>query len=138
MLTFLHVEDNVDDANLFAIALQLAQAEVLLRRVVNGQYAIDYVEGNGAFADRLHYPFPDLVVLDWRLPRLNGAEFLRWRAGSPFATLPVVILTGVEEQTEMEEARNSTAQATFAKPMSIDGLTKIAEQMCQLALRQHA
>ena len=94
--TILIAEDNRDDALLIQRALRRANLINPLQVVANGEQAIQYLKGDGQYADRSSYPLPELVLLDLQMPRVSGLEVLKWIRDQPeFRLLPIVILTSV-------------------------------------------
>ena len=77
------VEDNEDDVFLMERALEGARIVNRLLIVEDGQEAIDYLSGEGKFANREEYPIPALVFLDLKLPVKKGLEVLAWIRGRP-------------------------------------------------------
>ena len=74
--------------------------------VTDGEQAIDYLAGAGAFADRAQYPFPCLVILDLNLPIKSGLEVLQWiRSELHAERLPVVVYTSSSHDGDLEKAR---------------------------------
>jgi CheY-like chemotaxis protein len=76
--SLLLVEDNEDDVFLMKRALQGAHVVNPLHIVEDGQEALDYLSGNGKFADREQYPLPAVVFLDLKLPFISGHDVLAW------------------------------------------------------------
>ena len=70
--TILLVEDDLDDLLLVQLALQKTLSGVPLAVVSDGVQAVEYLKGAGPYADRSIYPFPDIVLLDLKLPLLDG------------------------------------------------------------------
>ena len=90
-ITILVVEDEPNDAVLVNLALQKIMPGVLLPMVSDGIQALEYLKGSGPYADRSLYPFPDVVLLDLKLPLMDGFEVLRWIRQQPeFKLLPVI------------------------------------------------
>src|SRR5271156_2249955 len=83
MKTVLLVEDNQDDIFVMKMACQRTGIPHLLRVVTDGAMAIDYLSGNGDYADRLVNPLPDVVFLDIRMPKCDGHEVLKWIRSRP-------------------------------------------------------
>jgi CheY-like chemotaxis protein len=100
MKTVLLIEDNPDDVFVMKMACQRTGIPHLLRVVTDGVMAIDYLSGNGEYADRTGHPLPDVVFLDIKMPKRDGHEVLKWIRSQPgLKNLPVVMLT-VSTQTE--------------------------------------
>jgi CheY-like chemotaxis protein len=99
------VEDNDDDALIMKMACQRTGIPHTIRVVTDGEAAIEYLTGKGAFADRTAYPLPDLIFLDIRLPKRTGHEVLEWIRSQPeLRSLPVVMLTTSKEPTDVSRA----------------------------------
>ena len=88
----LQVEDDPNDISLFSFAFQKYLPSHVLHSVTSGKEARDYLSGNGEFADRDQYPFPDIVLLDLKLPDDHGFEILRWIRAQPSMRSLVVLL----------------------------------------------
>src|SRR4051812_3935888 len=93
-LVVLLVEDSEDDILIIRKAFQKAGIPNPMHVVRNGEEAIAYLSGTGKYALRDEYPLPALVLLDLKLPRIDGFEVLRWiRQTSGMTALRVVVLT---------------------------------------------
>src|SRR5438552_6299944 len=87
-------EDNADDVLLIRLALEKAGAGNLLRVVRDGEEVVQYLQGQGVFADRTQFPVPDLLLLDLAMPRMSGLEVLAWlQPRAEWIHLPVVVLS---------------------------------------------
>lgn len=116
-LQILVAEDNEDDAFILTRALQAAGLPRPAYICKDGQQVIDYITGSGSFADRGEFPFPRMLILDIKMPRLNGLEVLRWvRAHPDCAVIPTIILTSSAHPKDVEEAFKSGVNAYFLKP----------------------
>ena len=113
-------EDNSDDVLLVRRAFQENQALNPVHVVGNGEQAINYLAGEGRFADREAYPFPALFLLDLKMPVKDGLEVLRWLHDHPEIPhkLPVVVLSAAELPTETQLAYAMDIQACIVKPIS--------------------
>ena len=132
MSTILLAEDSDDDVFFFKRALQENGAPGDLQVVTDGAQVIDYLSGAGPFADRRQFPFPDFLLLDINLPRLNGLEVLSWiRRESPFKDLPVVILTQSDRQTDIDQAHQLGADAYFMKPIGQKQLGEMFKKLTE-------
>jgi CheY-like chemotaxis protein len=122
----LFVDDDANDRELFRLAVRRAALHVSVHTAVDGSEAIAYLEGVGLYADRRCYPVPDLVIVDLKMPLVNGFEFLAWRRASPqFASLPVVVLSGSGRSKDFEQAWSMGATHYLTKPNSLEDLAKI-------------
>ena len=102
----LYVEDEPDDVLLLRLALKRSGLPNPLAVAVDGVEAIDYLAGRGLYADRGEHPFPGLVLLDLKLPLLDGFEVLAWVRQQPaLATLPIVAYTSSSEKPDQAKAR---------------------------------
>ena len=119
-------EDDPTDAYFFQRAFSRAGIPVLLHFVRDGQEVIDYLQGAGSFADRTVHPVPQLVLLDLKMPRLDGFEVLQWvREQSGFNGLQVVIFSSSGEPKDINRAYGLGANWYLVKPHSMDELTAL-------------
>ena len=120
--TFLLVEDDQFDVFFVEKEFREARVNAVLRVVRDGFQAVNYLAGMGNYADRERYPLPDLILLDWTLPRMNGSEFLQWlRRESPseHRSIPVVVLScSVLHAGELAQAYGLGATSHLIKPLS--------------------
>ncbi len=116
MTTILQVEDDPNDVLFLQRALKKAGVNNPVRRVSDGQQAIDYLQGAGPFADRERYPFPSLVLLDLKLPYVMGLEVLRWIRQQIQRPLVVLILTASAEKADIAKAYQLGANGFLVKP----------------------
>jgi CheY-like chemotaxis protein len=128
--TVLHVEDDRNDRLLLATTFRNTRIAVNLQAAEDGEKTVDYLTGNGVYADREHYPFPKLVVLDLKLPRKSGFEVLSWiRSQDKLKNLPVVVLSSSEHEAEMQEAIHLGASGYYAKPVSVVSLKELIKEI---------
>lgn len=124
------IEDNPDDIALTLRAFQknaIANAIVVLR---DGEEAIDYLEGRGAYAGRIHHERPMLALLDLKLPKVDGLEVLRHIRGSEITRLlPVVILTTSKEERDLEEGYALGANSYVRKPIEFEEFVRVVGQL---------
>jgi CheY-like chemotaxis protein len=110
------VEDNPDDAELTLRALRTVSATERLLHVDDGAKAVEFLFGPSAPAT-----LPRLVLLDLKLPKLDGLEVLRRiKADARTRTLPVVVLTSSEEARDVAESYALGANSYVVKPVSFD------------------
>lgn len=128
--SILLVEDNPDDVDLTQRAFQRAGFPRPLDVVEDGLEALDYLFGRGAFAHRAQEPLPSLVLLDLKLPRLDGHQVLRQiRADARTRFLPVVILTSSDEEKDLVESYSQGCNSYVRKPVSYTEFVEAARQL---------
>ena len=117
-LTILLVEDNADHAELVKRSLESLTVANRLHRVEDGESALNYLHGRGDFADRQRFPRPHLVLLDLRLPRIDGLEVLKEVKSDPdLHTIPVVVLTSSDAEGDRALAYAHHANSYLTKPV---------------------
>jgi CheY-like chemotaxis protein len=105
MKTLLLAEDSEDDIFAMKMACKRTGIPHSLQIVTDGEMAVDYLSGKGAYGDRTIYPMPDVVFLDINMPKRNGHEVLEWVRTQPgLKQLPVVMLTGSVLSEDVERA----------------------------------
>jgi CheY-like chemotaxis protein len=113
-------EDNPLDVELVRRAFRETNALNPVHAVGDGDQAIQYLAGEGRYADRAAHPFPALFLLDLKMPVKDGLEVLRWLHDHPDipSKLPVVVLSSAELPTETQMAYAMDIQACIVKPLS--------------------
>jgi CheY-like chemotaxis protein len=111
-------EDNDDD--LFLTKRVLAKAGVgPVFHVEDGKAAMDYLAGQGAYADRVRHPLPAVVLLDLKMPFFSGHEVLEWVRTQPeLCALKVYVLTSSGEMTDRDRVKKAGAEGYFVKPLT--------------------
>jgi CheY-like chemotaxis protein len=122
-VNILLVEDDPNDVMLIRKAVQKTLSGIPLAVVSNGQEAIDYLKGEGQYGDRALHPFPDIVLLDLKMPLMNGFEVLRWVRQQPrLKRLPVIVLTGSVQDNDARLAYELGANSYVIKPTDFNQL----------------
>jgi CheY-like chemotaxis protein len=122
----LQVEDDENDVLLLRYVFRTAGITSPVCSVASGQEAMDYLAGTGEFADRGRFPFPGLVLLDIKLPRVGGLEVLQWiRAHPQLRTLVVIMFTASASQREIDDAYALGANSFVIKPAGTKELTEL-------------
>jgi chemotaxis family two-component system response regulator Rcp1 len=119
--TLLLVEDDPYDVAFVEEHLKRAPGNTRLRVVCDGVEAMLYVAGEGDYGDRRMYPKPDVILLDLKMPRWDGFEFLAWlRSQSPtqHRLIPVVVLSASKMPEDAARAYALGADSFLAKPLA--------------------
>ena len=104
-VSVLYVEDDEVDVFLMDRAWRGVRLVNPLHVVHDGQEAMDYLSGEGRFADRGVHPIPGLVLLDLKLPKIHGLQLLKWIREQPLTrTLRVIILSASNQERDMTDA----------------------------------
>jgi CheY-like chemotaxis protein len=124
------VEDNRMDVELTLDAFHEAKLLNTIHIASDGQEALDYLFGRGQYADRNAFPMPNLVLLDLKLPGIDGFEVLRQVKSTPILKrLPVVILTSSKEEGDRALSYDHGANSYLVKPVSFEGFLDVVRQI---------
>ena len=124
--TILLVEDNPDHAELIVRGLMDHQVASRIFHVRDGETALDYLFRRSEYRDPERSPSPHLILLDLRLPRIDGLEVLKQiKAREDLRPIPVVILTTSEAEKDVELAYDHHVNSCLVKPRGFDDLTRM-------------
>jgi two-component system, response regulator len=119
--TILLAEDDANHVELFRRALDHSGVSCRLDVVQDGAEVIDYLFATGEYANRQPQPMPDLILLDLKMPRMNGLQVLkilrRVRGDDRTRFPPVVVLTSSDLDNDVSEAYRWGAQSYIRKPL---------------------
>jgi CheY-like chemotaxis protein len=110
----------------------LADSQVANRivHVEDGEVALDYLYGRGAYADRNAFPMPHLMLLDLRLPKVDGLQVLKEvKENLNLRPLPVVILTTSDAERDLAMAYEYNANSYLTKPVNFIDFTKLLKDL---------
>ena len=127
--TILLVEDDANDVLLVQRVFQKAGLPNALSVVRDGEQAVNYLSGTGDYADRQRFPLPFLVLLDLKMPGMDGFEVLRWvRTESELKHLLVVVLTSSNSQKDVDWAYELGANSYLVKPVSSGEMANLIQR----------
>jgi CheY-like chemotaxis protein len=129
--TILLVDDSKDNLFLMREALKMAKCINPLQEVHNGEEAIKYLKGEGAYSDRDLFPLPVVMLLDLNMPKLNGFGVLSYvRAQPGLKRLTIIVLTASARDKDLERAADMGANAFLVKPISLVALASMMRFVC--------
>ena len=129
-LTILLVEDNPDHAELVMRNMEDFQVANTIIHVEDGEAALDYLHARGKYADRQKFPTPHLMLLDLRLPKVDGLEVLKEVKTTPsLQVLPVVILTTSDAERDMAQAYEHHANSYVTKPVNFTEFSRLLRDL---------
>ena len=127
LAVILLAEDEEDYVLLIKEAFAKASIPNPLHVVWNGQEAIAYLKGQGKYSNRDEYPLPELLLLDLKMPRVNGFEVLKWlRAEPSLSSLRVLVLTSSDQIRDVNEAYQLGANSFMVKPSDFEDITQLS------------
>src|SRR5258708_1401408 len=123
-------EDDENDTFFLRRAIARSGLGNPLIAVQDGQEAVDYLAGIGPYADRASHPLPALLLLDLKMPRMNGFDVLEWLSTRPdFKNLPIVVLTSSAQDKDIQRARELGADDYQVKPQEFERLVDIVRSL---------
>jgi len=128
--TILLVEDNPDDEALTLRALKKHNFSYTVDVVRDGAEALDYIFCRGDFADKDHSVLPQLILLDIKLPKVDGVEVLKAiREDEHCKYIPVVMLTTSSEENDVVRSYNNGANSYIQKPVDFKEFLEVVSEL---------
>ena len=129
-LVILLVEDNPDHSELIVRSLQDHRVANRIYHVPDGEAALDYLFRRGAYEDPEKSPRPHVILLDLRLPKVDGQEVLQAiKTAEKLRYIPVVIVTTSEAERDVARAYDSHAHSYLVKPVDFDKFTQLMDDL---------
>jgi CheY-like chemotaxis protein len=130
------VEDREDDVVLIWRGLLRGKVQNPIMVVGDGEEAIAYLRGEGKFANREEFPLPTLVLLDLKLPKVDGFEVLQWiRAQQGLRAMRVIVLTSSQDLRDVNRAYELGANSFVVKSLDSDEFVTTGELINEYWLR---
>jgi len=121
-------EDREDDVVLIRKSFREAYIGNPLHAVKDGEEAIAYLAGDGKYSNREEFPLPDLLLLDLKMPRVDGFEVLTWIRQQPtLAALRVVVLTASDALRDVNRAYQLGANSFMVKPLDFEDVVQMSK-----------
>lgn len=119
------VEDNMNDAELSLYALRKFKIANRIHHARDGAEALDYIFGSGYEGINLPAQLPRLILLDLKLPKVDGQEVLRkLKSNEATKTIPVVVLTSSREERDIIDSYNLGVNSYIVKPIDFEQFTQ--------------
>jgi CheY-like chemotaxis protein len=130
MITILLVEDNEDHAELVRRNFADHRVANTIHLARDGEEALQYLFRQGRYADTATSPTPHLVLLDLRLPKIDGIDVLKRIKGSDaLKSIPVVVLTSSYAEQDIAKAYANSANSYLVKPVDFDKFTRLMHDL---------
>lgn len=129
-VSVLVADDDADDTLLLQLAVKRANLGLRLQTVSDGEKAVDYLLGRNGFENRDAHPFPIFVLLDLKMPKMNGFEVLGYVKKQPeLRKLPIIIFSSSNDPGDIRRAYDTGANSYLCKPTTSDGLTDLIQAL---------
>jgi CheY-like chemotaxis protein len=130
------VEDNEDHAEIVMRSFEAHQVEQPIHHVTDGETALDYLLRRGQYSDPEKSPLPHLILLDLRLPKVDGLEVLKEiKQSEELRGIPVVILTSSQAGNDVKMACDYHANSYVVKPLEFSKFTELMRDLGSYWLR---
>lgn len=124
------VEDNISDAELAIRALKKKNLANSLVHLKNGADALDFIFAQGAYTGRDPYKVPKFILLDLKMPKIDGLEVLgRIRADERTKNIPVVVLTSSKEDPDIHACYALGVNSYIVKPVEFENFSKAVSEL---------
>jgi CheY-like chemotaxis protein len=131
-LTILVAEDDPGDQILLRRAFKKAEVKAEVRFVADGEETIAYLEGRPPYTNPVEYPLPNLLLLDLKMPGLDGFDVLKWLHGKPaLSGVLAVVFSASCNQADQQRAQELGAKAYLIKPPESEELVRMVKRLEQ-------
>lgn len=129
-ITILLAEDNPDHAELIMRNLEEFKTANHVNLVEDGEAVLDYLHHRGSYTNSACFPTPNLILLDLRLPKIDGLEVLKAiKSDNALLSIPVVILTSSEAEADMAKAYEYHANSYLVKPIAFEKFVEMLKEI---------
>ncbi|MBF0469512.1 MAG: response regulator [Desulfamplus sp.] len=128
--SILLVEDNPMDVELIIDAFKEARLKNRIQVARDGKEALEYLFGQGCYTDRTKNPLPDIILLDLKMPGIDGHEVLRQiKKTEKLKRLPVIILTSSIDEGDLAMSYDNGANSYLVKPVSFESFLDVVKKV---------
>lgn len=119
------IEDNQFEAELAIKALEKNNLANKVLHIDDGEEALDFIFSRGKYDNRTNIPLPKVILLDLKLPKVDGLQILKEIKSNPLTkSIPVVILTSSQEERDIVESYHLGANSYLVKPVNFESFAK--------------
>jgi len=139
-IKILIAEDNEDHAELIKRSINNNEMDYDISHVCDGEEALDYIFRRNKYSDPISSPKPDLIILDLRMPKVEGLDVLKEiKTSNITKTIPVVILTTSKAEQDMIKAYQYHVNSYLVKPVDFNNFDKLMNELkfYWISLNQH-
>lgn len=123
-------EDDPDHAELVVRGLTRPAPNGRIQHVTDGAEALDYLHGRGAYSNADHHPRPALVLLDLRLPKVDGLSVLREiKSTESLRHIPVVVLSTSDAESDVSRAYDLNVNSYLVKPLDFNQFSQMMQEL---------
>ena len=124
------VEDNMHDAEMTIRSLKKVNLANNLVHVKDGEEALDFIFARGKFAERANADHPKVILLDIKMPKVDGIEVLKQlKSNESSKTIPVVIMTSSREEQDVINSYQLGVNSYVVKPVDFEGFARAVSQL---------
>jgi len=128
------VEDNDAHAELAVCALEETGNTIIVMK--DGREAVNYLKHQGEWIDKLNQPMPDLILLDLKMPNMNGKQVLKEVKGDKeLKSIPIIMLTSSGLESDMKECYDLGANSYIVKPVTYSDFIKTVKEIPEYWLK---
>jgi len=129
-LNILLIEDNADHAELVKRCFEQHKILNTVRHVSDGESALFYLFGMNEYCNREEYPLPDFILLDLRIPKIDGLELLvKIKEEPALRHIPVVVLTSSSNEKDIAKAYENYVNSYLVKPLDFQKLSTLITEL---------
>lgn len=134
----LHIDDDENERFLLEHCADTADLRAPVVSLPSGQDAIEYLKGINGYSDRNRFPLPCLILLDLKMPGLDGFDVIRWIREQPeLQTLPVIMLSSSNFPGDIEKGMKLGLNAFVSKPSNLDNFVELMKSIDAFWLHYH-